>query len=299
MMKGICTGLFFSFLSVLVFGESPVALSGTLEWDRMELNAAVILNLAPAGIRLPAGRSRAEELIDTEYPALIRSHILSILTDSSSTLEDLMERGEFSLRNAGSIALSAGRVPPTVSADLATLSASYTIDLTNISALLIRHSHAMDIRRPLIPVPAATYTGIIIIAYEELPVHGRNSSALPVPCLFPKVWDTDMNLIYERNMLNPDNTAQKTMVRYVSPEDIFRSNPSGLSPELGALVGANPLRILARGVFGIHPTDPIIDRDDALVILSSESNRQLLREGRVAIALNPGTLKRPLNPPDE
>ncbi|MDR3145701.1 MAG: polymerase [Treponema sp.] len=298
-MKGIGTGLFFLFLSAAVFGESAVALSGTLEWDRMELNVAVVLNLAPAGIRLPAGRSRAEELINTEYPGLIRPHILSILIDSSSTLEDLTDRGEFSLRSAGNIALSAGRVPPTVSADLATLSASYTINLVNLSELLIRHSRAMDIRRPLIPVPAASYTGIVILAYEALPVHGRNSSALPVPCLFPKVWDTDMNLIYERNMLDPDDTAQKTLVRYVNPEEIFRSNPSGLSPELEALVGANPLRILARGIFGIHPTDPVIDRDDALVILSSEANRRLLREGRVAIVLNSGTLKRPLNSPDE
>jgi hypothetical protein len=265
----------------------------------MELNVTVVLNLGAAGIRLPTGRSQAEEIINDEYPSLVRPHILSILIDSANTLEELTGRGEFSLRNAGAIALSAGRVPPTVSADLSGLSAAYTIDLTNISSLLMRHSRAMDIRRPLIPVPAAAYTGIVILAYEELPVHGRNSAALPVPCLFPKVWDTDMNLIYERNMLDPENTTKTTMVRYAPREDIFRPTPSGLSPELTTLVGPNPLRVLARGVFGIHPTDPIIDREDALLIISSEANRRLLREGRVAIVLNAGTLKRPLSPGDE
>jgi hypothetical protein len=238
-------------------------------------------------------------MINAEYPGMVRPHILSILVDSSNTLYDLTDRGEFSLGNAAAIARSASRVPPTSSADLTRLSAAYTIDLTSISALLIRHSRAMDIPRPLIPVPAASYTGIIILAYEELPVHGRNAAALPAPCLFPKVWDTEMNLIYERNMLDPGSTAKTTMVRYVSRDAIFRPGPSGLSPELAALVGGNPLRILARGVFGINPTDPIIDREDALSILSSEANRRLLREGRVAIVLDAGVLKRRLNPADE
>jgi hypothetical protein len=55
------------------------------------------------------------------------------------------------------------------------------------------------------------------------------------------------------------------------------------------------LRIIARGVFGARPTDPIIDRDDALLILSTEANRRLLREGRIAIVLNSEVLKHPLN----
>jgi hypothetical protein len=59
---------------------------------------------------------------------------------------------------------------------------------------------------------------------------------------------------------------------------------------LAALVGNNPLRVIARGVYGIRPTDPIIDREDALLILSSEENLLLLREGRVAIMLDQSVL---------
>jgi hypothetical protein len=281
-------------LRAAVYGEPELQVSGSIEWDKMELNATVNLNLASAGLKLPTGRSQAEEIIDAKYPALLRSHILSLLIDSSNTLADLTDRGDFSLRGAGDIALSANRTPPTLSPDLTGLSASYRIDLTHISARLIRHNRAMDIRRPLTPVPAVPYTGIIIIASGELPIHGRNSSALPEPCLFPKVWDTNMNLIYERNMLDPQNTAKTSMVRYVPEGEIFRPTPSGLSAELSALVGNNPLRILARGVFGVHPTDPIIDQEDALKILSLETNRRLLRDGRVVIVLNEGRLKSPL-----
>jgi hypothetical protein len=47
-------------------------------------------------------------------------------------------------------------------------------------------------------------------------------------------------------------------------------------------------------VYGIRPTDPIIDREDALLILSSEENIRLLREGRVAIVLDQSVLRNPL-----
>jgi hypothetical protein len=282
-------------IAAAVSGQTKIDISGRIEWERMELNATVTLNLASAGIKLPTGRSQAEEVINIEYVSLILPYLLAIPIDSSNTMEDLINRGEFSLRLPSFIADTARQVPPALSTDLTSLSASYTIDLTAVSSRVIRHSRAMEPPRPLTPVPAAEYTGVIIIASEETPVHGRNSTALTEPCIFPKVWDTDMNLLYERNNLDPANLEKIAPVKYVSESSVFRPTPSGLSPELAELVGPNPLRIIARGVFGIRPTDPVIDRDDALILLSSEANRRLLREGRVAIALNEKTLKKPLN----
>jgi hypothetical protein len=260
----------------------------------MDIHTSVALRLASVGIRLPTGRAQAEELISTEYPRLVRPALLAIPVDSSNTVEDLINSGEFSLRTVGSIALSAKRIPPALSTDLAFLTANYTIDLTRIGAALIQQSIPMEVTRPLRPIPAAAYTGIIIIANETLPVHGRNSGARVLPCLFPKVWDTEMNLIYDRHMLYNETAQTAGMVRYVSEESIFRPTPSGLSPELAALVGNNPLRIIARRVYGIRPTDPIIDRQDALIILSSDENIRLLREGRVALVLHRDVLRNPL-----
>jgi hypothetical protein len=271
-----------------------IGVSGAIQWEQMELSAKLVLNLTQAGIRLPTGRAEAEEIIKVEYLRLMRPYILSIPVDSSSTVKDLIDRGEFPFLGPEEVAKSAKRNSPAMSADLSSLAGSYVIDLSVISAQLIRHNRSMELPRILIPSPAAAHTGIIIIASEELPVHGRVSSALTEPCLFPKVWDTEMNLIYERNLLDPENT-RKTLVRYVREADIFRPTTSGMSPEIAALVGNNPLRLIARGVFGIRPTDPVIDRDDALTILSSEANRQLLRESRVVIVLSDKTLVTPLD----
>jgi hypothetical protein len=279
------------FASTGLWAQTRIAISGAVEWDNMEITAAVSLDLASANIKLPTGRTQAESLINAEYLRLIRPGILSLPVDSSSTIAGLIDRGEFSFLRAENLALGARMVPHTLSPDLRSLSAAYSISLAEVSAELIRHHRPAEIPRTLTPVPVPAYTGIIIIADRELPVHGKNSAARPVPCLFPKIWDTAMNLIYERNMLEPRNTENAGMVRYAPAETLFRPSPSGLSAELAALTGQRPLRILARGVFGERPTDPIIDRADALLIISSEENRRLLREGRVVLVLDESVLK--------
>jgi hypothetical protein len=261
----------------------------------MEINATVTVDLASAGLRLPTGRIQAEEILEEEYPYLVRPYLLSIPVDSANTLGDLLNRGEFPISHTDWVSAAAQKIPAVVRFDLAALSAQYTLSLKRLSGELIRHSRAHDSIRLLLPVPAIPYTGILIIADEVLPVHGKHESARIRPCLFPRVWDTDMNLIYEQSMIDPQKVL--SIVRYVSRDRIFQSTPSGLEEELIRLVGTNPLRIIAQGVFGIYPTDPIIDRQDALQIHSLEDNRRLLREGKIAIVLSPDILRTSFSTP--
>ena len=276
------------FIAAAVFPQAKAGITGSIEWETLEIKARVSLDLASAGIKLPAGRTQGETLIAAEYSRLIQPAILNLLVDSSSTIADLINRGDLNLFDVEAMAFRNSSLPPALSPDLRSISAAYTINLDNISSGLLRHVRPSEVMRTLNPVSAPAYTGIIIIASESLPIHGLAGSALPVPCLFPKLWDTNMNLIYERNMLDLKKTV---MVRYFPVRSIFLESPSGLSPELTALVGEKPLRIFARGVFGINPTDLIIDREDALLIISSAENRRLLSDGKVAIILDDAMLR--------
>ena len=267
--------------------------SGSVNWLQKEMNAQVSFDLAQAGIKLPAGRLMGEETLSEAYPRLLRPHILSIKLDSGSLVRNLVDNGEISLEDIDRISLEAVEAT-SLSADLSQMIGRYTISVGRISSLLIKHRGALEPPRPLIPVQTADYTGIIIIATEELPVRGRRAQALAEPCLFPKIWDTGMNLIYERNMFE---SRDNPMIRYALEENIFRPTPSGLDGELALLAGTNPLRILAREVYGIYPTDLVIDQSDALKILSSENNRRLLREGRVILVLNNAKLQRSILTP--
>jgi len=288
MKRSILLFILIFLVNFAAFGEARISISGSVNWETMRLDAAVSLDLASAGLRLPGGRTQAESLLSAGYQTLVRPHLLGLQVDSSSTVGDLVNRGDFTLLQLDSIALEANKVPPAMRPDMRNISESHSIPLSSISNALLRHTRPSQIVRTLSPVSSARYTGIIIIAVDKLPVHGMRATAQPVPCLFPKIWDSEMNLIYERTMLETRGT---TMVRYSSLQNIFQSNPSGLSPELIQTVGERPLRIFAQGVFGINPTDLIIDRSDALLIISSEENRRLLTQARVAIILDDSVLR--------
>ena len=281
--------LFSVSLAAVNLASQELTIQGSLEWERMEFNSMVTFDLKKAGIKLPAGRSQAEAILADEYEGLIRPFIGGIQADSSSTLADLLDKGELS---SAALMRSVRSLPPALSPDLSSIFARYSVSLNDIGAELIRHSSPQRINAPLIPAPARDYTGIIIIADKELPVHGKSVSALALPCLFPKIWDSDMKLVFERNMLNPEAGRKTGPVRYASQENILLAVPSSLNEDVVKRVGENPLFIMAEGLFGTVPTDPIINKEDALLILSSENNRRLLLEGRIVIVLDKKELKK-------
>jgi len=287
-MFRIVSFLLIFFTAVGVFADAKLGIQGAVEWDTLRIKAVVSLDLASAGVKLPSGRIQGESLLYSKYLSLILPSILELQVDSSSTIGDLVSRGEFSLPEVEAIALEAQSIPVALSPQLINMSVSYDMNISGISSAFIRHKRPSPVMRTLNPVSSAQYTGIVIIADGELPIHGMKGESLTVPCLFPKIWDNDMNLVYERNMLETQSTS---MVSYAPLQSIFQRNPSGLSAELIARVGERPLRIFASGVFGIKPTDLIIDRNDAMLIISSDENRRLLSEGKVAIILNDSVLR--------
>jgi hypothetical protein len=272
-------------------GQGGLGVSGSLDWEKGEVNFQVSLNLAAAGIGLPAGRVMGEEILKEEFPQMLRPFLMSIAADSSTTVGDRVYREELPLSALDALSGGAKQTHPVLSADLLSIIGRCAIRLQDLSAALIRHREPAEAPRVL-GASGPDYSSIIIIADGELPVHGRKARALALPCLFPKIWDRDMNLIYGRDMGDP----AQPMVRYVPPERIFRPTPSGLEGELGDFAGPRPLRICARSVFGRDPTDLVIDREDALRILSSETNRGLLREGKVILVLAAETLRMALTP---
>ena len=274
--------------SFCLYSETKTEIKGYVDWETMMMKAEFSLDLTSAGLKLPAGRTQAESLLKSNYLNLMRPFLLELQVDSSSTIGDLIARDEFTMIQADSIALGSNTIPSYMQPDMRKISEAHTIMLSAFSSLLISHSRPAQVIRTLTPVSSAAYTGIIIIASDEQPVHAMRGSALPVPCLFPKIWDSEMNLIYERGTVEPRNIA---MVHYAPLKNIFQNNPSGLTPALQQIVGTKPMKIFARGVFGEKPTDLIIDQRDALTIISSEENRRLLAQGKVVIVLDDSALR--------
>jgi hypothetical protein len=263
-----------------------IDLKRAISWDKLQLEASSTLDLASARLKLPTGRSQAEEIADMEFPRLVQPTILALPVDSSATVGDMIEAGSLTLNDVVTTVSMARRSAPVLSTDLGTLSVAYSIDLHSLSARLVRHRQAAEPKRTLEGRATRPYTGIVIYAEDPLVVHGRHDVERARACFFPKIWDSNMNLIYERNMVEPELARERGIVRYVSVREAEKGGPAFTD-----LVGSSPLRILASGLFGIRTTDPIIDRDDALKITSSVENRRLLREGRVVIVLGEEALR--------
>ncbi|MDR3325060.1 MAG: polymerase [Spirochaetaceae bacterium] len=267
-------------------------LSAVLDWTDMKIDVSVAARLDALGLALPAGRVQAGNALFDVYYAKITRFLYAIPVDSSSTMGDLVERGELSPAVVDDIILNARNVPPTMSSDLRRVASSHVIVLNEVQQALMEHGgEPADFERLINPPAVPAYTGLVVIADAALPVHGRQSSAYLQPCLFPKIWDAQMNLVYDKKFVNPEVFQHSTFVHYAASESVFRRTPSGLSPELEKIVGDKPLKIIARGVFGARPTDPVIDAEDALLILASQANRALLREGRVALISSADALK--------
>jgi hypothetical protein len=271
--------------------------TGILNWDKGILTASIELDMASAGLRLPGGRRRAEDILEEKYFNLLRPYLLSLQVNSSSTIYDLILRGELSVDEFNGLKSKIQKTPPSFNSGLTTMRGFYTINLDNICALLSGSQRTPNsVPRSFVQTAVRDYTGIIIIANTSLPMRGRNTSAILKPCFSPRIWDSEMTLIYDRNMTNlPSQRDFKPIVTYTDLNNITHNTPSGLGPDLIEIVGTNPMRIIARELFGINPTDPVIHRDDAMQILASENNRRLLRESRVVIVVDNSVLVLPFS----
>jgi len=272
----------------LLFAQSAspkFSIEPVLNWNTMEFNSTITLDMSSAGLRLPTGRTHGEELLDVEFPRIVSPYLFSIPVDSTTSIETAIQQGQFSILDMDLLVGSAKKSPAVLDLAQNSLKRTVTVPLTNLSALMVRHHVPASLPRPLIPQPSRDYTGLIIFAQGTLPIYGRQGSARITPCIFPKIWDSEGSLIYEKNMVIPEIAKTRGIVRYSTIGQVLQNTPSGIAPELQDLVGERPLRILADKVFGKLPTDPVISKDDALVLLSSDNNRRLLQEGRVVIII--------------
>lgn len=292
MKKSILTFISFFFLNAaFIFAQNgDMQSKSSIDWTKNTFYSSVTLDLEKAGIQLPAGKMTAENRIKTELPDLVKEPLLSLLVDSSTQLSDLVLTYDLTLEQIAQIVNDSKKMPG-IFVDLSsTLKIDSFLNTLNISSLLIRHKTPYKSPRPLDTVPSRAYTGIIIDARGQLDVQGEFSTDEVKPCFFPKIWDENMNLIYERNMADPQTESKKGFVHYDWTE-----NEANYTDR----VGIDPLYISARKVFGRFRTDPVISVRDALKILCIPENVELLKQGKVVILLDKKNLIEEISVPEK
>lgn len=127
--------------------------------------------------------------------------------------------------------------------------------------------------------PSRDFSGLVIFAMGELNWLGTGLTARWVPSVTFRLLNPKGEVIFEPSMSNPEfarkwGQAGFSLSRF--NEDRWRDR-----------IGFDPLRIVARSVWGARPGDLVLSDADWDRLLSRDANRQLLAEGRVLVLYGP------------
>jgi hypothetical protein len=260
--------------------EGPLSWTRAINWEKGELILTIEAPLAQTGPNLPAAAITAERRIGTALQRIFPQALLPVQVDSIQTFEEAIENSSFPAAELLTIALTGKKGIPTYSRDMQKIAVSYTYYLHDLLAdYFIRHTSPREIPPHISWLATREYTGIIIYARGELPVHGEKRQSPIVPCLFPELFDDAMNPLLLLEMADPVFLKRWGSAAYTAS---FDENP------WKERIGPSPLRIIASGLYGKYPTDLKINEEDAARILSNAANRRLLAEGRILIIFGPG-----------
>lgn len=251
-------------------------------WETAQVDSKITIDLNKSGLYLPTDRNAAIRLIQQNRSLLLKNAYLSILVDSSHRIGNYLAEEKISLTDINDTINNGKSTAPILSQELQTAIVYHQNPLQELANLFVKHNAPYT--PPFFPLGTASkvYTGILIDARGQLPVHGEYAREQLNPCLFPKIWNKNMNLIYEKNIVDPSQAKKQGIVLYTDTLD---------ESEYRDRIGTAPLRIIARGVFGDNRTDPIISNEDAERILAKKENIELLRQGKIVIVCDKDTLQ--------
>jgi hypothetical protein len=224
----------------------------------------------------------AQESVEADLPQILQREAAAVRVDSYRTLgQHYGSRPELAV----DIARLSAQLEPTVNRqtpDLRSLHLGYGLDLfPTLARLFVDHTRPRPLPRVLSWRPSREFTGIVIYAKGELPVHGEDRVTTLEPAMFPDIYDSDMGLVMEPDRVDPDVLANRGAAAYATdPTD----------PVVERRAGTRPLRTVAVGAFGRYGTDPIIPRQDAEVLFAVPANHQLIRDGRIVIIIEEAAL---------
>ena len=283
MKHSLSLTIFVLFASAFCYSYPSGMESQTVQnWETAQIDSKITIDLNKSGLYLPTDRNAAIRLIQQNRSSLLKNAYLSILVDSSHRLGSYLAEEKISLTDINTVINNGKSTAPVLSQELQTAIVYHQNPLQELANLFVKHNAPYTPSFFPLGTASKVYTGILIDARGQLPVHGEYSSDQLNPCLFPKIWNKNMNLIYEKNIVEPSRAKKQGIVLYTGTLDeiMYRDR-----------IGTEPLRIIARGVFGDNRTDPIISNEDAERILAKSENIDLLRQGKIVIVCDKDTLQ--------
>ena len=156
--------------------------------------------------------------------------------------------------------------------------AKWRLDLArDIASYFVLHRGPRTLPTSYNWVAADDYSGILIIARDELAIRGASGTQRVRPALSPRVYDEQLRVIIDSQSVAPEVIRSVGALLYARGNDTER---------IRERVGNNPLVIIAKELTGVRYTDIIVSSTDTERILSRRNNRSLVAQGKIAIVIN-------------
>lgn len=275
--KRIAIILSFSMIISSVFAAETIEAISSINWITREFKTNISLDTKKANLQMPSGKKTASNNIIQKMPPLTQPALLSIFEDSTNNLSDRVIENRLSLDDVYDFIMNGYKTPDVFSQDIKYLKTTNTLKINDLGKKLVNHKQPYTPEKPIEYTPSRAYTGIIIDARGSQPVHGEYVKSEVYPCLFPQIWDDQMNRVFEKNLVDPKVVISEGLVKYHYSDNLA---------DYEEKVGSDPLYIKASQVYGRNRCDPIIKHKDALKILTIPENVKLLQEGKIVILLD-------------
>jgi len=272
-------GLLFTLGSPLCAQGGQATSQWKIDWEKGLFSIEITAPLPKDEAVLPINRFKTEQMIQQILPERLAQSLLEVQVDSRTTIEDIVQEFPDLFQILSDLSLHLTQDFSRASTDYSRISIQFSLPLFPFVARLFPGPRVPNpIPRVLGYRATREFSGVVIHARNRLPVHGTTGFSPLVPSLFPQIWDEEMNPLLSRSMMDSEIIHKwgVSAYSYGYSETPYRDR-----------IGENPLRITARALFGQQPSDLIISSRDAQKLLTSEHNRNLLREGRLLILLDP------------
>lgn len=264
-------------LNVFANDKTTIESRSNVNWITKQFNSELTLDVQKANIVMPSGKKTASARIKSKMPQLIQPPLLSLYADSTSTLSDMVISDRITLDQVYDFIMNGYKTPDVFTSSADHIKTTNTLNINTLNKELVRHKYAAAPSKPIETTASRAYSGIIIDARGAVPIHGEYVDSQVYPCFFPQIWDENMEVVFERNNVDPSVLKSQGMLGFHYSDNI---------EDYEDRVGADPLYIRVTQVYGRNRTDPVIKHKDALKILSVPENIELLKKGKVTLLLD-------------
>ena len=268
--------LLFAFSVLYPESIKPTIIKKEIQWGNNSIIVDIEMPLEKTEKVFPVAKSKAELAIEQNMPFIIKKTLESINIDSYTSLKDKSEELPELLNFFSRQKIK--KIFSRMSKDNMILEARYKIAIyPDIVSFFVNHTQTSEIPYTMNYTPTREFSGLVIFAKGKLPVHGEKKKEKLQPALFYRIYNDKMDLLFEKEMVNPEYLRKWGMGSYSSSINLKTQENR---------IGRSPLKIAAVGIFGKNYTDIIIAGEDANKLLYDNRNRKNFLEGRILIILD-------------